>query len=101
MAPPIQILPFTPPWISQLRQFNERLLAAGLQKDLCFPDDPATEMPPDGSGLFQEYYLAAEQDPPAVRGAFWLTFETWRHNGEPLSVSHYRLPVSEGIADRQ
>ncbi|HEU0119504.1 MAG TPA: hypothetical protein VFQ91_03190 [Bryobacteraceae bacterium] len=96
----IRVQPFTTPWIQPVKDFNRRLQNAGLDHDLQFPETPAPEFPPQPDRLFfQEYYLATEESPNAVRGTFWLTFEPWRFDGKLLSVSHYRLPISEGIAN--
>lgn len=96
----VHVQPFTEPWIAPVREFNARLQAVGLDADLQFPESPVPEFPAQpGRDFFQEYYLATESEPPAVRGCFWLTFEPWILDGEQISTSHYRLPVSEGIAN--
>lgn len=96
----IRVQPFTEPWIDAVKDFNRRLQAAGLDQDLQFPECTAPEFPPQpGREFFQEYYLATEEAAAAVRGTFWLTFEPWLIDGETISASHYRLPISEGVAN--
>lgn len=96
----VQVQPFTAPLISAVKDFNRRLQAAGLDNDLQFPETPTPEFPPlAGRDFFQEYYLAVESPQDVVRGTFWLTFEPWLLDGGSISVSHYRLPISEGVAD--
>lgn len=96
----IRVQTFTEPWTDAVKDFNRRLQAAGLDQDLQFPESPSPEFPPQpGREFFQEYYLATEEATAAVRGTFWLTFEPWLLDGESISASHYRLPISEGIAN--
>lgn len=96
----IRVQSFTEPWTEAVKDFNRRLRAAGLDPDLKFPESPVPEFPPQpGRELFQEYYLATEEAAAAVRGTFWLTFEPWLIDGEPICTSHYRLPISEGVAN--
>jgi hypothetical protein len=96
----IRVQSFTEPWTDAVKDFNRRLRAAGLDPELKFPESPVPEFPPQpGREFFQEYYLAIEEAAAAVRGTFWLTFEPWLIDGETISASHYRLPISEGIAD--
>jgi len=96
----IRVQSFTEPWTEAVKDFNRRLRAAGLDPDLKFPESPVPEFPPQpGREFFQEYYLATDEAATAVRGTFWLTFEPWLVDGVTISVSHYRLPISEGVAD--
>lgn len=96
----IRVQSFTEPWTDAVKEFNRRLRAAGLDPDLKFPESPVPEFPPQpGREFFQEYYLATEEAASAVRGTFWLTFEPWLIDGKTISASHYRLPISEGIAN--
>ncbi len=95
----IRVQSYTAQWTNAVKDFNRRLLATGLDQDLQFPESPIPEFPAQPSQqLFQEYYLATDGD-GAVRGAYWLTFEPWRLDGEPIRISHYRLPISEGVAN--
>lgn len=96
----IHVQSFTEPWIDAVKDFNRRLRSAGLDPDLKFPESPVPEFPPQpGREFYQEYYLATEEATASVRGTFWLTFEPWLIDGKTISASHYRLPISEGVAD--
>lgn len=97
--PLIRIQPYTEEWTGAVKEFNRRVLATGLDDDLRFPETHTPWYPKnDGAPIFQEFYLAVED--AAVRGGFCLTFEPWKLDDGVISVSHYRLPISEGIRDK-
>lgn len=85
----IEIRPFSPEWLSALREFNGRIEATGMQ----LPEDPAAEMLP-GSRL----YVAVEGHD--VRGGYLLRPQTFSFGGELRRVAHLRLPLSEGVVNR-
>lgn len=94
----LRFVPYTESWTPAVRAFNRRLLAAGLEQDLQFPESHIPDWPA-GAGLpiHREYYLAvAGAD---VRGTYLLTQEQWTIGGRVHSVAHFRLPISEGIAN--
>jgi hypothetical protein len=100
VAPSLEIIPYTRDWIGSVRQFNDRLVASGLESDLRFPEDPGQQfsIKPNGT-LHQEHHLVVEG--ATVRGAYLLTHERWIVGGQTRHVCHFRLPVSEGLINRQ
>ena len=97
--PTIRIQPYTEDWTAAVRDFNRRILTTGLDEDLRFPESHIPWYPKsDTAPIFQEFHLAVEES--TVRGAFCLTFERWKLDDEMIAVSHYRLPISEGIRDK-
>src|SRR5262252_680294 len=85
----IEIRPFSPEWLSALREFNGRIQATGMQ----LPEDPGAEMLP-GSRM----YLAVEDRD--VRGGYILRPQMFSFSGELRQVAHLRLPLSEGAVNR-
>ncbi len=99
-APSLKIVPYTSDWIGAVRRFNDRLVAGGLDNELRFPEEPCQQFSVKTEGtLHQEHHLVVEGT--AVRGAYLLTHEQWIVGGEPRHVCHFRLPVSEGLINRQ
>jgi hypothetical protein len=100
ITPGLEIVPYTRDWIGSVRQFNERLLRGGLDAELQFPEEPSQQFSTRSSGtLHQEYHLAVDGE--TVRGAYLLTHERWIVGGQMRHVCHFRLPVSEGLVNRQ
>jgi hypothetical protein len=98
-VPSIRIQPYTEDWTAAVKDFNSRVLTTGLDDDLRFPESHIPWYPKhDGAPIFQEFYLAVEDT--AMRGGFCLTFEPWKLDDGEILVSHYRLPISEGIRDK-
>jgi hypothetical protein len=98
-VPTIRIQPYTEDWTAAVRDFNRRILTTGLDEDLRFPESPVPWYPKSETApIFQEFYLAVED--ASVRGGFVLTFEPWKLDDGVIWVSHYRLPISEGIRDK-
>jgi hypothetical protein len=89
----VTIRPFSGDWLEPLRQFNGRLDSAGITAGLRLPEQPATEMLP-GSKL----YLAIEDC--SVRGGYVLRSHLASFRGDLRHVNHYRLPLSEGIINK-
>jgi hypothetical protein len=100
VAPGLDIIPYTRDWIGSVRQFNDRLIAGGLDSELRFPEEPRQQfsIKPNGT-LHQEHHLVVEG--ATVRGAYLLTHERWIVGGQPRRVCHFRLPVSEGLVNHQ
>ncbi|HYW79080.1 MAG TPA: hypothetical protein VE890_05855 [Thermoguttaceae bacterium] len=97
---PVTITEYTENMTEQVRRFNARLEAAG--EPLRFPTSHIPEWLPKVAGqkLYQEYYLAADEA-SNVRGAYVLKHQEFLLNGQTLSIADFRLPISEGVADRQ
>jgi hypothetical protein len=90
MISPIRVAPFTAEWVDAVRAFNQRIAVSRQQ----LPDTPC---PAAMAGM--EVYVATEGD--AVRGGYILRRQKCFTAGKELTVAHYRLPLSEGIVDRQ
>ena len=94
----LSIVSFTAEWSARVREFNQRLLAGGLDPSLQFFEEPRAEfstMPE--APVYQEFFLAVEEG--VVRGAYSLTQESWRVAGQSYAVANYRLPLSEGLVN--
>jgi hypothetical protein len=99
VAQGLKIVPYTDDWIESVRQFNDRLVAAGLDRELRFPEAPRQQFSAHPHAtLHQEHHLVIEGS--TVRGAYLLTHERWIVGGQVRHVCHFRLPVSEGLIDR-
>jgi len=83
-----------------VRRFNERLLAGGTPNR--FPTAPVPAWLPkiDGRSIFQEYYLALDEE-GEVRGAYILKHQDFQISGRVVSIADYHLPISEGAVDRR
>lgn len=91
---PIEIRSFSAEWRNAVREFNDRLDAAGAVPGMRLPEDPSAEMLP-GS----ESYLAVEEG--VVRGGYTLRPQQFSFRGAIRRAAHYRLPVSEGPIDKR
>src|SRR5437879_142298 len=90
----LEFVPYTREWTDNIHAFNERMLAGGLEAELCFPALVAPESRVDFKDeLSREYYLAVEGHD--VRGAYFLTHEHWVANRHRHQVANFRLPLSE------
>jgi hypothetical protein len=94
----LEFVPYTREWTGSVREFNRRMLAGGLESELCFPEepDPVSHAGSD-EPLSRQYFLAMEES--NVRGAYFLTHEHWASNGEHHRVANFRLPLSEGFVN--
>jgi len=94
----LEFVPYTREWPRGVQEFNQRMVAGGLENELRFPEK-LEEEPHSSSddALFQEYFLAVEGSD--VRGAYFLTHERWVANGQRHRVANFRLPISEGFVD--
>jgi hypothetical protein len=95
----IRIVAYESSHIPAVRAFNERVKPAGAA---VFPETnvPAWLPPSLGSGLFQEFFLAHDDD-GVVRGGYFLKHQAFVLNGEILSIGNYQLPISEAIVDKR
>jgi hypothetical protein len=95
-APSLKIVPYTYDWIGAVRQFNDRMVAGGLDSELRFPEEPKQQFSVElNDELHQEHHLVVEGT--TVRGGYLLTHERWIVCGQNRHVYHFRLPVSEGL----
>src|SRR5215471_7108902 len=90
MTPPIRVAPFTDQPVEAIRAFNQRIAASHQE----LPETPTPKWMPEMS-----VFLATEGD--AVRGGYILRRQRFWAGGREHSVSHYRLPLSEGVVDRR
>jgi hypothetical protein len=96
----LEFVPYTREWIPAVKDFNQRMLAGGLQAELCYPeelDDPLCAA--NREALCREYFVAVEG--LSVRGAYFLTHECWAAHGQRHHVSNFRLPLSEGFVNQR
>jgi hypothetical protein len=96
----IAIQPYTENRIAAVKAFNHRLAAGGVAPEFHFPESHIPYWLPalDGRRLYQEYYVALEDD--TVRGAFILKYQNFSLSGTTETVVYYHLPVSEGIVNK-
>ncbi|HJZ99816.1 MAG TPA: hypothetical protein VKE70_25080 [Candidatus Solibacter sp.] len=90
MSSPIRVAPYTPEWVDAVRAFNRRIAASRQQ----LPETPHIDWMPG-----MQTFLAIEGS--EVRGGYILRRQCFYARGEEETVSHYRLPLSEGVADRR
>ncbi len=97
---PIRFEEYGPQHADAVRAFNQRVKDA-LDPELLFPETPGEWWLAKGGHrqIYQEAFLALEGD--AVRGGYFLKHQPFSIDGEIHRVSCYRLPVSEGVADRR
>lgn len=88
-------------WERAVAEFNERLRDAPEGLPRRFPERPSprwTREAGKDSGVYQEYYVAAEGD--VVRGAYLLKFQDFEVNGRRETIANLQLPLSEGLVNR-
>jgi len=97
----VRIEPFTAELMPAVKDFNRRLLAGGADPELLFPEDPWPQrfVCPSGARLFEEMFLVVDEG--SVRGGFVLKHQDFWLGADSSSISHYRLPVSEGAVSRR
>ncbi len=98
---PIAIVPYAARHAPAVRDFNERLRAAGAAEDLVFYEDPIPQYLPKrpGSTVYQEFFLAVEGD--AVRGGYALKHQDFFFGGGDVrSIGYYHHILSEGAINR-
>ena len=85
--------------IEAVRQFNARLKQGGV--DSHFPLTPVPQWLPKVSGrrLFQEYYLAVDEE-DAVRGGYILKHQEFWIKDRVFQIADYHLPISEGAVNK-
>jgi hypothetical protein len=90
MSRPIRVAPYTDEWVDAVRAFNQRVAASQQQ----LPETPRPDWMPR-----MEVFLAIEDD--AVRGGYILRRQRFCAAGQQIAVAHYRLPLSEGVVNRE
>jgi hypothetical protein len=90
---PLQVVPYLPGHVPAVREFNRRLTAGGAAEDQAFPETPDPGWMPG-----MHLYVAAEEQ--AVRGGYILRRQRFSVPNEVFDADHYRLPLSEGLIDR-
>lgn len=94
----LKFVPYTRDWIGSVHEFNERMLAGGLECELSFPEEVEPEPPAaDKGALHREHFLAVQGS--EVRGAYFLTHEHWVGGDQRYPVANFRLPLSEGFVN--
>lgn len=94
----ISIEPFTLDRIEAVKEFNRRMMAGGLDRELAFPETPFLDFPVRDAPIWQEPFLAIENG--VVRGAYYLTHEKYCIRDEVCGVAHYRHPISEVVINK-
>jgi hypothetical protein len=87
----IRVAPFIEDWVDAVRAFNQRIAASHQE----LPESPCDAALMPGS----EVFLATEGS--AVRGGYILRRQRFFVAGKEIPAAHYRLPLSEGVVDRQ
>jgi hypothetical protein len=101
----IRIVPYTAEHEAAVRAFNARLAEKELDRNLYSTTFPTSHIPtwlPQRAGcdLYQEQFVAVEDD-AEVRGGYILKNQTFLIKGTVQRLSHYQLPISEGVIDRR
>jgi len=99
---PIVIQPYREEYQTAMREFNQRLRAGGAEPDLVFYESaqPRWLPPTEGSKLYQEFFVAWDNDNGVVRGGYALKHQTFFFAEDATrSVAYYHHPLSEGIAN--
>jgi hypothetical protein len=93
----LRIVPFEAAHCGAVKDFNRRLAAGGTSWQ--FPESPlpAWLAPEAGSGVYQEFFLAADGD--VVRGAYALQHRGASFGGAEETIAAWYLPISEGAVD--
>ena len=83
-----------------MRQFNQRLAAAGAASRFPASQVPAWLPKSGGQRLFQEYFVALDAA-GAVRGAYILKHQEFSVRDRVAPLADFQLPISEGAIDRR
>ena len=96
----LTIVPFTGEYEEGVRRFNGRLRAGNVRAQ--FPTAHVPDWLPRQNGRLpcQEYFLAVDGQ-SGVHGAYVLKHQDFLINGQVRTIADYRLPLSEGIVQRQ
>jgi hypothetical protein len=97
----ILIRPYQEQHEPAVRDFNQRLLAVGADKNLVFYTHSLPRWLPNSGDcdLYNEYFVALEGE--TVRGGYALKWQKFSFpDGSVRSLGYYHHPLSEGIIDR-
>ncbi len=95
----IAIAAYTADRVDAVRAFNARLAAVNGFARFRLPEQALPELPPGPDRpIFQEHFLALENGD--VRGGYILRHQQFSFAGSVKPVAHYRLPLSEGVANK-
>ncbi|MGH9468907.1 MAG: hypothetical protein ACRD1N_01030, partial [Terriglobia bacterium] len=97
----IAIVPYERQHVGAVKDFNQRLQAAGAADNLVFYEDctPHYLSLQADATLYQEFFVAAENG--AVRAAYALKHQPFLFpDGKARSVGCYHHPLSEGVVNR-
>jgi hypothetical protein len=97
---PIVIQPYREVHEQAVRDFNQRLIAAGADPNLVFftYSQPRWLPKTDGASLFQEYFVALDNG--MVRGGYALKYQDFQFaDGTVRRIGYYHHPISEGIVN--
>jgi len=95
----IRIEPYTEEFTRSVAEFNQRVRPAGAPFEVPETPVPAWLPKTGDQKVYQEIFLAIEED--RVRGAYTLKHQEFSFWGRILSVGDCRMPISEGIIDKQ
>jgi hypothetical protein len=95
----IRICEYQSGQVEAVRQFNQRLMAGG--ETAQFPLSPISARLPKIAGrkLFDEYYLATDQD-GVVRGGYILQHRNFWLKNRTVRIADFQLPISEGVVKK-
>lgn len=96
----IAIQPYAERHVEAVRRFNERLSAGGQPSRFPLSPVPAWLPHIPGRKIFQEYFLAVEDD-GEVRGGYILKHQDFWVKDRVLPIADFQLPISEGTVDRR
>lgn len=96
----IEVVPYTPDRVEAVIAFNKRMHDGGT--GWGWYENAEDDWLPRRNGIrvWREHFLALE-DGVAVRGAYALKPQEWLVGGEPVLVTDWQGPVSEGLLSRK
>ncbi len=83
--------------VETIRAFNKRLSDGGAKESFPEVHIPSWLPKKESSSIFQEYYIALEED--TARGAYILKWQPFYLNGKEEQVCGYQLPIAESIVN--
>jgi hypothetical protein len=98
---PLAITPFTEDLAPAVKQFNARLIDAGVFHEFQFHESPTCAWLPkiDNRPIYQEYFVAAEDG--TMRGGYVLKHQPFSFQGEVQDLPFYHAPISEGLFNKK
>ena len=95
----IEIRPYTEDDVPAVARFNRRLEEGGGPSRFSTNSTPRWLPPGLHPQLYQEYYLAVDDD--EVRGAYILKHQVFSLVESLEEICDYQLPISEGFVDKR